>query len=241
MIRLNRNCEYIPSQKIILIWQARAACSSVMKMYFKELNLLTNEYLEPRTRIHHLRQTHAHKESYKKKKLEALKDKNTKYIQFTVNPYRRAVSSYIHLMKTNYIKNDKENLNISFEDYINNLYNNKYKVDIHHNKQYSYLAAKNKIDYIKMEYFNKIKKKFNKKYNLNFNLIEHKAYNNNSRKNVEEIKDFIGKKKWNEIKQNYPNKYHYFYNTKIKSKVYQLYEDDFKEFKYTWKDFKTND
>lgn len=239
MIGCNNNFEYIPHQKIIIIWQARAACSSVMKMYFKELNLLEKIYLKARTSIHKLRQIHSQKKSYKIKKYNALVNKDTKYVHFVVNPYRRAVSSYIHAMKTDYLGNQKEI--ISFNQYIDNLLNNKYENNIHHDKQYSFLEKQNKkIEYIKMEKFKKIKDRFNKKYKLNFRLIENKGYNNKARKNNLFLKKFVGKENWNNIKFNYPNEYCYFYNHNLRQKVSNLYKEDLKIFNYTWRDFILN-
>ena len=238
MIGCNKNFEYIPHQKIIIIWQARAACSSVMKMYFKELNLLEDKYLKARTLVHQLRIKHSQKKSYIIKKNKALLNKDTKYLHFVVNPYRRAVSSYIHAMKTNYLGDKKKN--ISFNRYIDNLINDKYDNNIHHNKQYSFLDKQKKIEYIKMENFKKIKDKFNKKYNLNFRLIEKKGINNKLRKTDKIIKKFIGKENWNNINSNYPNEYRYFYNHNLRQKVYNLYKEDFKTFNYTWRDFLLN-
>lgn len=238
MIGINKNFEYIPKQKIIIIWQARAACSSIMKMYFKELNLLEDKYLKARTLVHKLRHSHSHKKSYIIKRKEALNDNDTKYVQFVVNPFRRAVSSYIHYMRSNYLGNIREN--ISFKEYIDNLKNNKYGPNIHHDKQYSFLAKEKNIDYIKMEKFTKIKDKFNKKYNLNFHLIEKQGHNNNLRKNNKVISKFIGDKKWSDIKDDFPNEYCHFYNHDLRREVISLYEEDFKTFNYTWKEFIEN-
>ena len=141
-------------------------------------------------------------------------------------------------MKTNYLKEKKEI--ISFEEYIINLMNDKYPSNIHHNKQYSFLVKYNKkIDYIKMENFRKKKNRFNKKYNLNFNLIEKKG-ENNKRKKDETVKKFVGKTNWENIKLNYPYDYRHFYNHDLKLRVYHIYRDDFQTFNYTWKDFIEN-
>ena len=102
---------------------------------------------------------------------KALENKDTKYIHFVVNPFRRAVSSYIHAMRNNYI--NQENQNISFETFIDNLEKNKYEPNMHHDKQISFLVKKNKnIEYIKMENINDKLPYLNKKYNLKPKLFE---------------------------------------------------------------------
>ena len=168
---LNNNTHYLYYQdkQVVCIWQARAACSSVAKMYFDQLKLLTKEMLEKRTLIHEFRTKYSQKLINQSTK--ALENKNTKYIHFVVNPFRRAVSSYIHAMRNNYI--NQKNQNISFETYIENLCNNVYEPNMHHDKQLSFLVEKNKnIEYIKMENIKDKIPYLNKKYNLKLKLFE---------------------------------------------------------------------
>ena len=121
-LAINTNKEFLENkkkQKIIIIWQARAACSSVMKMFFEELGLLTNYHLRARTTVHQFRAEYNQKKFYIFHRNNALKNPKTKYIQFTVNPFRRAVSSYIHQMRHNYcgVKNN----DISFSRWLHRL------------------------------------------------------------------------------------------------------------------------
>ena len=233
---LNKNTEYILKKNIIIIWQARAACSSVMKMFFEYLNVLTDYYKnDSRTAVHDLRQIYNKNIYYINLKNKALKDPKTTYIQFTVNPFRRAVSSYIHQMKHNYCNIDKND--ISFSRFLNRLKKNKLPYNIHHNMQYSYLENEGKkINYIKMENFDKKYEKFNKKFDLNFKLIEKKKHDSHSTDN-DYYKKFVGNMKWSKIKGKIPKNYKYFYNSENKQKVTEIYSKDLQTFNYNWKGF----
>lgn len=239
----NTNTEFLENkkkQKIIIIWQARAACSSVMKMFFEELNVLTNYYKNhSRTAIHQLRQKYNNNKYYKFQKNMALKNPKTKYIQFTVNPFRRAVSSYIHQMRHNYCIS--KNNNISFSRFLLRLQKNKYPSNYHHDMQYSYLENEGKkINYIKMEDFYEKYKKFNKKFHLNFKLIEEKRHQKYSDDN-NYYKKYIGNHKWSKLKGKVPKNYKYFYNSENIKKVLEIYSKDFQTFHYTWKEFIENE
>lgn len=75
---------------------------------------------------------------------QALNDNSIRYIQFTVNPYRRAVSSYIHVAIHKYTGLNN-NQNMSFEQFIQHLLSGKIKNNIHHDKQLFYLHEKETI------------------------------------------------------------------------------------------------
>jgi len=231
MLNYNTNYLLIQNQNIVFIWQARAACSSVTKMYYNQLGLLNNELLKKRTIIHTFKVEH--QKNLKDLTENAIKNKNTKYIQFVVNPFRRAVSSYIHSMRTNY-NNNKEN-DISFETYIYNLMHNKYLPNIHHDKQKCVEIDNKNIEYIKME---KIKNKLdylNKKYNLNLQLFENIQTHN---KKFIFKKPYIGNLLWSEITNDHiPNNYHHFYNGLMKYNVNKLYKEDIETFGYSWEEF----
>ena len=232
MLSNNTNYLYYHDKKIIFIWQARAACSSVAKMYYDQLNLLTKDMLEKRTLIHEFRAKHSKK--LVKLSNKALENENTKYIHFVVNPFRRAVSSYIHAMRNNYV--NQKDKDISFETFIENLHNNVYEPNMHHDKQLSFLVEKNKnIEYIKMENIKDKLTYLNKKYDLNLKLFEN-IQTHNKKYNFE--KPYIGNLLWSQIgNSNIPDKYHHFYNGKMKNRVYLLYKDDIDTFKYTWDEF----
>ena len=230
-IKYNYNFQYHKKQKLIVIWQAKSACTIVNKMYYEQEGLL-NEALAYNSWIHFYREKHNKKFRFERKR--GIQDLTNRIIHFGVNPYRRAVSSFIHAMRTMYI--GKEHENISFGAFINRLISGKIKPDIHHNKQTFYLYKSRYIDYIRMEEIGKKLPIINKKYGLNYK-IKNSMHNAPTKKNRN---NFIGYSLWNTIKDNIPEKYHNFYNKDIRKKVERLYAEDIKNFGYTWDMFVNN-
>lgn len=227
LLDTNRNFQYHQKQKLIVIWQGKSACTIVNKMYYEQEGLL-KEALEYSHWIHNYRGKHnIETDSIRK---NSLLDTNTKYIQFVVNPYRRIVSSYIHAMITNYIKLD--NNNISFNEFITMLINQKLTSDLHHNLQLFYLNSEKKIEYIKMENINELLPIINKKYGINYSIktSDHHA------KTSDSVNEFIGNTLWKDLK-GIPKNYLNFYNNEIKEKIEKLYGEDIKTFNYTWDEF----
>ena len=235
-IKYNYNFQYHKKQKLIVIWQAKSACTIVNKMYYKQEGLL-DKALKHHKWIHNYRILHSLKNS--KIRNNAIKNKSNRYIQFVVSPYRRAVSSYIHAMKPlKYGKLfGKENRNISFDQFLNILLKRKVEPNIHHDKQTFFLHKSRKIEYIKMEEIEKKLPIINKKYGLNYKLH---TSSHHVKKNSVNNNKFIGEKPWNTIKDNIPEKYHNFYNKDIRKKVKRLYAEDIKNFGYTWDMFVNN-
>jgi hypothetical protein len=229
MIEINKNFNFHQKQNLIVIWQAKASCTIVNKMYFEQEGLL-DKALKYSNWIHDYRKIYTKNNKILRK--EGILSKNTKYIQFVVNPYRRVVSGYIHCMKYKYLKID--NYNISFEQFIDILMNNNINDD-HHNLQLFYLYKNKNIEYIKMEYIDKYLDYINKKYELNYKI--HMSDHNSEKYDIPD--EFIGKKMWNEIEK-IPKNYYNFYNKNIKKKVEILYKLDLKIFKYTWEEFLNN-
>jgi hypothetical protein len=76
----------------------------------------------------------------------------------------------------------------------------------------------------------------NKKYNLNYTpkTSHHHAKTN------DDTNTFVGNKLWNDVKDNIPSDYSYFYDKEIRDMVEQLYGLDIKVLNYTWEDFAPN-
>ena len=73
----NRNFHYHKQHNIIVIWQAKAACTSVLHMLFEEDNLL-NTALNYSEWIHHYRRKH--QSDYVNDRISGLCNNTTKYI-----------------------------------------------------------------------------------------------------------------------------------------------------------------
>jgi hypothetical protein len=142
----------------------------------------------------------------------ALACDDTKYIQFTVNPYKRAVSSYIHSVRCNTI-----NINeVSFKEFLNALKDG-VESNIHYDKQ-TFFKKDITIEKFKLENIDNILPYINEKYGLDYKIndtISHSGHyakkNNNN--------NFVGNTKWNELKNNIPKNYTLFYDNEIKSLV----------------------
>ena len=119
MVALNSEFNHHKKQNVCVIWQAKAGCTSVNKMFFEEEGLL-EEALDFSWWIHHYRGYYSNRPDIKKEKGVALLNKSTKWIQFTVNPYRRAVSSYIHCSygPVQCLKMDEDKYNMSFKQFL---------------------------------------------------------------------------------------------------------------------------
>ena len=163
-----------------------------------------------------------------------LNDPKIKFIQFVVNPYSRVVSSYLHIMRNNYSKQDNVS-NLTFNEYLNMLYSGKLLPNTHHNKQ-TFFINKN-IEFVRMEEIEKRLPEINKKYGLNYDN-NHTSTHYAKRKSEE--KKFLGNTKWEDFKNNIPKDYSNFYNPEIRQKVDILYGEDIINFGYTWEMFKKN-
>lgn len=242
MVHLNFNYIYHEKQTVCVIWQAKAGCTSVNKMFFEEEGLL-EEALNYNPWIHEYRQIYTERPDTQEKRRFAVVNKNTKWIQFTVNPYRRAVSSYIHCSKDlhssvpSFLKRmtDMDSPNFSFKQFLTFLMQTNIR-DIHFDSQVFHLYKEKDIEYIKMEKLDDMLPIINKKYNLNYTpkTSHHHAKTNEDRKT------FVGDTLWNDVKDNIPLDYSYFYDKEIRDMVEQLYGLDIEVLNYTWEEFSPN-
>jgi hypothetical protein len=191
-------------------------------MFFKYINLYNTFDLENPIDIHN--------ERIKYRLLNKIEDSfliNTDYLKlkFVRNPYSRAVSSYLHLSINN----------LSFYEFLLNLFNNKYEYNIHYASQHHLLEKKQKIynEIIKIENIDSEIERINKKYNIK---LEYNSFSNHhSQKHLNE-KKYVGYIKYSNIK-NIPS-YKYFYDDeRIKQLVYDIYKIDINLYNYTFEEF----
>lgn len=236
----NKLFHLIPDKNIILIWKPRAGCSIVNMMYYEELNILKkihklyNQLPKKPLSIPVHWYYSIHKKNMAEKERNIFNNKNIKYVQFTVNPYQRAVSSYIFFCKYGhgYSKNLKKNIN--FEEFLFNILNNKIGNSAHHTSQIFYLDKD--IKYYKLEYFKDNIDDFNKDYNLNFRIPTYKT-GHETKKKIYLSRIFVGNTKYSDIKDNIPNDYSNFYNDKIRKLVEKIYGEDISKLNYNWDEF----
>ena len=227
----NKSFHLIKKKNIVIIWSAKAACTTVNYMYFTHEKLIKSA-LQNTNWIHDYRKKYQKKQC-KLKRLIIDLIPPVKYIHFCVNPYRRAISSYIHGMSRNYLPDKHKN--ISFHDFLIRIDSGEIEPNPHHNLQSFYKDDYKLITTVKMEYMNKELDKINKKFKLHFK--PHK--NENIKVKSNKINFFIGNDKWETFQDNVPSNYTMFYNRDIKKLVEKIYRNDIKNLGYTWDMFVT--
>lgn len=218
-----------PDNNIIVIWCAKAACSTVNYMFFEHEGLL-EEALRYNGWIHNYRRFYQNRNKQLRYKYIRIID-YSRYIQFCVNPYRRAVSSYLHAMKGKYI--GSANKNISFLTFLKRILSGVISDNPHHSKQTFFKNNYNNIYVVKMEYLETELPILNNKFNLHYKIYK----NQNIKPKSDTINYFIGDQPWIFRINKIPNNYTYFYNDTIKELVEQIYGEDIKNLGYTWQMF----
>lgn len=209
-------------KKIIIDWSAKSNCTNIAIMFFKYINLYEKMIINNPIEIHNYREKYT-KNNYIVKEL--LLDASYLKIKFVRNPYSRAISSYLHLSVPN----------LSFYEFLLNLYNKNYPYNIHYYSQHHSLELQNKIynEIIKVENINSEVERINQKYNINFIYESHSIHQVN--KNLND-NNFVGYKKFKDIKNIPP--YKYFYDDdKIKNLAIYVYGTDMILYNYTFQEF----
>ena len=215
--------------KFIIDWSAKSGCTIICKMFFDYMDLL-DEYNKNSNWIHNSRPIYYKDYGIVNEKLlfsnEYLK------IKFVRNPYSRAVSSFIHVMKTK-LKEKFNNEDMSFHTFLLKLQSKKYN-DIHYNlqmiKEEKNINIFDKV--IKIENLNDEVNKLNNKYKINLNSNFSSFHHNKKETKINKIFCYT---KYSEIKD-IPN-YKFFYNKKIINLVYKIYKEDIHKYNYTFQEF----
>lgn len=221
-LRLNHNKPlYHKKENIMVLWQAKAGCTMVKKMFFHHEGKL-QEILKKHPWIHNF--------NYSEYSMKT-PNENTKIIQFVRCPFERAVSSYIHVQRHFYAFKEiiPEDLKFcSFSTFLDKLKN--VCSNLHYNKQ---ITLYKNVENYKIEYLNdQTIEELNKRYKLNYKIFSSPHYIER-RKNHQ----FVGDKSWKDIDNSIPEKYTYFYDKKIKNLVEELYHDDIVRFGYSYEEF----
>ena len=221
-------------KKLIIEYTPKSNCTVICKMFFKYLDLLE-------TALDYHKWIHKYEnEVYRKQVHQQPNQPHSQYVRlkFIRNPYDRAVSSYIHIMKNHYY--NKWNLpnNMSFLTFLK-----KYKTVEH------ILYCRPEADHVRPQtdryhrgerFFNEIIcvenleeeiDRINNKYNINLDCnfnSDHWASKNQNKSN----KEFCGNLEWSKIEQLINEKalpeYDCFYNQETKKLVESIYGSDIK-------------
>jgi hypothetical protein len=187
------------------------------------------------------------KPSKKGKTEEKKKENNYFRFKITRNPYDRAVSSYVHCLRTgllhkSYTKAQSEDLSFydyllhlkslsfsTFKDYAGShagLQGTLYEWDLFQKKTPLFHEIVHAED--PLPSLIRINQQKGTNYTLGFSST-HYAKRTNTFKDK-----FIGKEKWKEIKNNIPKDYGLFYNEEIKQLVESLYSVDLQMYGYSF-------
>lgn len=225
-VRLNDN--------ILMTVSAKAGCTVIYRMIFDFLGL-TEEVKQ----INSNRYAPDHPHIYRLVKFNKTPNyitnfsniKETDYIVKIVrNPYHRAVSSFIHLIRLSYAPYFHGDM--SFVDFINKINQMNRNVDHHAKPQISNFekANPNRINrIIKLENLQEEIEQLNKDFNLNLSFKTESPHH--IKKDVE-FKEFVGRTPHHQIK-NVPE-YKYFYDDEIKQLVTNTFKEDIELYGYSY-------
>lgn len=220
--------------KFIIDWSPKAGCTTVCKIFFDYMDLL-NQYLLKDEWIHNHRPDFYKK--YGKVNHRLLLNKKYIKIKFVRNPYSRAISSYIHIMKTHLKKSIFNNIDMSFYDFLLKISKKNIKNNIHYDLQINIFENNNIYNnnyIIKIENINQEIKNLNKIYNIQ--LSSNFTSNHHIFKNNDIIEDF-SLIKFSEFKNNIPNYKSFYLNNNTKLLVEKLYYKDLHTYNYSFIDF----
>ena len=151
------------------------------------------------------------------------------FIKFIMNPYIRAVS--IFWAQTSH--------NLSFRQYLEELINN--KVDYfneydkyHYNQQYINGEEKIITKYIKIDKYESYEIKL---FDETLYKLDVNKYNSCHHGKKTDLSIFCGDLLKNDVKENLPKSYKYFYDEDIKKMVDTFYKDDIQHYGYSFDDF----
>lgn len=236
-------------------WTPKCACTTACKMFFNHLGLL-DDALDFHPFIHQYRQ----KIYEPKNPVLTNFYHNEDLFKFKIvrDPYRRAVSSYVHYMRDAYtaenhpviaqikqMTNDSEPNNISFIDYLNYVSRieiGKGKTEFHQEIQVDPFELNNSFswDYIiKIENINKdleiIKEKFGVELDVSGDIGKSFHYT----KKIKDFNDIAFDKRAKEIITREGDDtiipdYRFFYNPAIKKRVEQIWGKDIETYGYRY-------
>ena len=136
--KYNSNYLYHKNNQIIIIWDLHADSNKILDLFIKNEKLVDNflkSKQDLKTYINSIKTDN--KTQYRK----ALHNVNSKFIQFTVNPYKRAVSLYLHFITKS--MNIDNKLDLTFEEFIEKLSMGDIVLDNISVNQMFYLTNKN--------------------------------------------------------------------------------------------------
>ena len=216
-MELNKNFLHHKNEKVRVIWSAKGACTQVVKMFLNHENLL-----EEAIKFHFW--VHNYRSIVYQKKQKKFPDDDVRYIQFTVSPYRRVVSSYLHLTKHNLLKKKINQEDLKLNQLCKKIFQRKIKKLIKYRKLIFLNKDKKLLEVVEQDIINFLNLK--KKYEKNEFLI----YKEQKIKNIS-FYDFLVLIKNNSLKKDIHYKlqtFHEYKNLDIEYFKMEEIEDNYK-------------
>ncbi|GKU80695.1 sulfotransferase family 2 domain-containing protein [Niallia sp. NCCP-28] len=235
---------------IILFWSPKSGCTSILKWFFFQIDLLQKDIQQD---PHKYLFTFQNQPDYRKELMEQLSEGKIATYKLVRNPYKRAVSSFLYTVQQDYeplrkefesIKNffNNQTDGISFKQflfYIKKVGCDLESIDFHIARQYiknEEIFVKN---YIQLENFNAQIREIERHYNLKHsplseisNHYHHFAPKMTLTGNFAET--IISKKMLEEFIPDYKS----FYDKETAELVRDIYNEDFEIYGYDKKEFK---
>ncbi len=228
-----------PVNKVVMDWSPKVGCTILTKMFFRQMGIL-EKALEYHSWIHEYRMHVFNKET--PTHLSDILNPENFTFKVVRNPYKRAVSAYIHTMKKSVMHPPvagilkRKDANISFEQFVEFLFKSDLTTCDHH-----YALQKKYIEFDHPGCFRKIVhlenldqgiREVNQEGKQHFDLTglsshHHAAITNGFIKNADQIR-------WSDLAEQIPPHLSFF-NTELADKVQHLYKEDFKDYGYSSK------
>lgn len=212
--------------KIGIMWNFRAACTITLTTFFYFLNVIDKyktDYIHNTYRGFKLHAEH--------EPLQYIQDEKYDIVKVIINPFQRAVSSYLL----------HKNHNLSFRQYLTKLLKD----------GISFVGDQLMIDHTKSQYIDGEEKyvskylKIDKNEKYTFKLLDGNEYlfdpNKTTSQHHSKRKDinyFVGDLKLSDVKTKIPKSYKKFYDDEIKEMVSTYFKDDIEKYNYTFDELK---
>lgn len=232
----------LPDKKICLFVNEKAGCTFATKWFFFQQGIL-DEALAYNEWIHRYRYDVYYKSDHYRSSFLSIFSNNFTRIKLVRSPYQRAVSSYIHAIRTKYANRELAEFlgrvididnTFSFEEYLAYLEQTGVrKCNPHHRIQAekTELSGTLKIDrLIRLEDSMPEFRRLEDEFGLLASDLTSLSQSIHHRKRVDD-EEFCGDRKFIQRERNF-SQFQSFYNEKLKQKVANLYACDFKLYGY---------
>ena len=220
-------------KKFIIAWSPKSGCTTVCKIFFDYMGIL-EEYIKEYPWIHNARPKFY--KTYGLVNQDLLLSNEYIKLKFVRNPYSRAVSSYLHVMKSKLKDRLFNGLDMSFYEFLTNINSSQYTEDVHYALQISRIEDIHRKIFnhiIKLENLEKELAKIQDIYGIELKYkfpSTHHTIKDNS------ILLDIAYVKYSKIKT-IPNYKSFYQHTAIQELVNTIYRKDIDIYQYTFNDF----